>query len=378
MNKVDDLFKKKTSEVTFIELKEGSCIDINGYKLTAGLPLPVITDKLIEDIQYNDLSEEISLGQAIDGMIFLLGADSNFPHMDQYKEIMYSYNPKIEDYVFYLGMKHFEDGDFENSGVYFRANKELDSNNIKAKLNYGLVLESMGKNLIELEKVEEGEEFLHKSTNEFESILDIEESYSLAYYKLGYHYRYFEQYLKAKITWDKFLTLDKDEMRLQEIREQIDLIDNESKMEAGLSYLAYNDFGKALDLFLKLLSNHKDNWNVNYLIGLAYKGLEDFDTAIEYLNRAIELNKLEADIYNELGIVYFIQGKILEAISIFNEGIAETEEDYKLFFNRGLGYIQLGEFELALTDITKADELNPNDKNIIKQKQEVENYLKSI
>lgn len=378
MNKVEGLFKKKTREVTFIELKEGSSMNINGYELVAGLPLPVITDKLIKDIQYSNVSEEISISQAIDGMIFLLGADSKFPHMDQYKEIMYSYNPKIEDYIFYLGMKHFEDGDFENSGVYFRANKELDPNNIKAKLNYGLVLESMGKNLIELEKVEEGEELLHKSTNEFESILDIDISYSLAYYKLGYHYRYFEQYLKAKITWDKFLTLDKDEMRLQEIREQIDLIDNESKMEAGLSYLAYNDFGKALDLFLKLLPQHKDNWNVNYMIGLAYKGLEDFDGAIEYLNKAIELNKSEADIYNELGIVYFIQGKILEAISIFNEGIAESVEDYKLFFNRGLGYIQLGEFELALKDVNKASELNPLDENIMSQKQEIENYLNSI
>lgn len=129
---------------------------------------------------------------------------------------------------------------------------------------------------------------------------------------------------------------------------------------------------------MKLLPQHKDNWNVNYMIGLAYKGLEDFDGAIEYLNKAIELNKSEADIYNELGIVYFVQGKILEAISIFNEGIAESVEDYKLFFNRGLGYIQLGEFKLALNDINKASELNPLDENIMSQKQEIENYLNSI
>lgn len=378
MNNIDKIFKDKTKEITFLELKANSNLAINDLNIQGGIPLPVITDNFIKDIQVGELSEEINLGQVVEGIIFLLGVDSDFPYIEKYKEIIYAYNPKIEEYIFYKGMKALEDGELENSGIYFRSNLELDKRNLNAKLNYGLVLESIGKSYIDDEKVEEGEKILMLSSKELESILDIDDSYSLAYYKLGYHYKYFGQLLKAQITWNKFLVLDKDENRLQEIREEIDLIDDDVKIEIGLSYLTYNDFGKAIDSFLKLIPKHKDNWNVNYLIGLSYKGLEKYDIAIEYLNRAIELNNQEADIYNELGIIYFIEGNILEAIRVFNEGINETNEDYKLYFNRGLGYVQLGEYNLAITDITTAYDLNPNDENIARQKEEIENYLKSI
>lgn len=378
MNNIDKIFKDKTKEVTFLELKADSNLVINSINIQGGIPLPVITDNFIKDIQVGELSEEINLGQVVEGIIFLLGVDSGFPFMEKYKEIIYAYNLKIEDYIFYKGMKALEDGDFENSGIHFRANIELDSKNLNARLNYGLVLESIGKRFFDDEKIEEGEKLLMQSSIELENILDIDDRYPLAYYKLGYHYKYFGQILKAQITWNKFLLLDKDENRLQEIREEIDIIDDDVKIEIGLSYLAYNDFGKAIDSFLKLIPKHKDNWNVNYLIGLSYKGLEKYDIAIEYLNRAIELNHQEADIYNELGIIYFIEGNILEAIKVFNQGINETNEDYKLYFNRGLGYVQLGEYNLAITDITTAHDLNPNDENVAKQKEEIENFLKSI
>ena len=378
MNMIDKLFNDKTKEITFLELRKESSVDISGYLLKGGLPLPVITDNLIKDIHYSDLSEEINLGQVIDGIIFLLGIDPQFPHMDDYKDILFAYDQKIMDLIFYRGLKALEAGEYENSGVFFRAIMELDPNNLNAKLNYALALESIGKNLIEMGKEDEGEEFLIKSTNEMEEILDIDESYSLAYYKLGYHYRYFEQYLKANITWNKFLILDKEEDRLQEIREQINLIEDDVKMEVGLSYLNYNYFGKALDSFLKLLPKHNDNWNVNYLIGLSYKGMEEYDSALDYFSVAADLNNKEPDIYNEMGITYFMQGKILEAIKVFDDGIKEVDEDYKLYFNRGLGYVQLGEYNLALRDIDKANELNPDDANIIKQKVEIENLLKSI
>ena len=377
LNNIDKLFKSKTKEVTFLELKNQAVVDINGYKLKGGLPLPVITDNLIKDIQYSDLSEEIKLGQIIEGIIFLLGVDPEFPHMDQYKEILFKYDSKILDFIFYRGMKALEAGEYENSGVFFRAVIELDPNNLNARLNYALVLESIGKNLIESEKFDEGKEFLIGSTNEMEDIINIDGSYSLAYYKLGYHYKYFDQYLKAKITWNKFLILDKDENRLQEIREQIDLIEDDVKMEVGLSYLDYNYFDKALDSFLKLMPKYKDNWNINYLIGLCFKGMKDYELAIDYFNNAIELNDEEADIYNELGIIYFVQGNILDAVNIFDKGIKKINDDYKLYFNRGLGYMQLGDNKLALKDIIKANELNPYDENVAMQKEELEKLLKN-
>lgn len=378
MANIDKTFTDRVKAISFIELKEGKKFEINGYILKGGLPLPVITDNLLKDLNYGVLNEEVDIKQVIDGIIFLVGADSEFPHIEKYIDILISYDPNIEEYIFYRGMQSLENDELLNAGIYFRANLYLNKENIRARLNYGLILESMGKKLIETDKPEEGEEYLIKSTNEIESILDVDDTYPLAYYKLGYHYKYYGQYLKAKITWNKLLIYDNDENRKQEIREQIDIIDADATIESGMSYLTYNEFGKALDMFFKLFPKHENNWNVNYLIGLCYKGMENYEAAIEYLSYAMELNEKESDIYNELGIVYFLQGMIIEAIKIFNKGIEDSEADYKLYFNRGLGYIQLGEYPLALKDVSMAYELEPYDENVRVQKEELENLISSI
>lgn len=377
MSLIDNYFKENNKNITFLELKENTFVEINKFILKEDLPLPIITDNLIKEIYTGNLENEINVSQIIDGIIYLIGVDNDFPYMDKYMEILDAYSHNIKDYIYQKAIKKISEGDIDFGGIFLRALIFLDTGNLNARFNYALVLEEIGRKYIENNN-EKGEEFLTSSTNELETILEIDEKYSLAYYKLGFHYKYFEQYIKAKLTWNKFLIIDGDENRLQEIREEIDLIDDNVKFEAGLTYLTYNEFGKALDSFLKLLPKYKDEWNILYLIGMCYKGLGEFDIAIDYLNESIQLNDEEPDLYNELGIIRFTEGKIIEAIKIFAKGIEKVNSDYKLYFNRGLGYIQLGEHNLALDDINKAYELNPNDENVIKQKKELEDLTSSI
>src|SRR5699024_455005 len=149
----------------------------------------------------------------------------------------------------------------------------------------------------------------------------------------------------------------------------------EVSYETGFTYFSYNEFSKALDSFLKLFPNQKDNCNVNYMVALCYKVMEEYDIAIEYLESAINLNDEEPDLYNELGVVYFLIGDIIKAIDILSNGIEKIDRDYKLYFNRGLGFVQLGEYRRALEDINISHELNPRDENVIKQKSEIEKFL---
>lgn len=378
MNKVEKLFKDKTDEISFIELRENTQVKINNSTLKSKLPLPVITDNLIKDIQESKNKEEINLDKVIEGIIYLMGIDSDFPYIEQYKEILENYNPNINDYIFYKGMKALESRDLINSGICFRALLTLDNNNLNARFNYALVLEELGKEYIYQERLDEGAEFLEYSAKELETILEIDKGYSLAYYKLGFHYKYNEEYLKASLIWNKFLILDKDENRLQEIREEINIIDDEVKLETGITYLSYNDYSRALDAFLKLLPKYNNDWNVNFLISKCYRGLGNNELAIEYLEYAIELENAEPDLYNELGIIHFTTGDINKAISIFEKGIHNTEDEYKLYFNRGLAYLQIGQYNLALKDINTAYNLNPYDDGVAMQKEELENFLKNL
>lgn len=377
MEIIKNYFMKNTENVTFMELKDSAELNVDKYSIKNNIPLPILTEELIEEIKQGNLEEEINMSNIVEGIIYLLGVDEDFPYLDEYKEILNAYDDSIEEYIFYKGIRLIDREDYDNGAIYFRALKLINPKNLNGIFNYALALENIGKKLMSTDKEKDGKEFIDKATSELESILDIDEDFTLAYYKLGYHYKFSEQNLKAKLMWSKFLKLDRDELRLEEIRKELDTIENSVLLESGITYLSINKFDNALTSFLKLLPELSEWWELNYLIGASYKGLNDYEKAVEYFEISLEKNELEADIYNELGISYFYMGEIDKAIEIFTKGIKNIKDDYKLFFNRGLGYMQLEKFEDSYKDISKATELNPNDKNVNIQKQRLDEIFKN-
>ena len=256
MDMIKEYFKKKTENITFIELKESASLGIKGYPVNSSIPLPIITDVLVEEIKAGKLEEEIKISHIIDGIIYLMGIDSSFIYIEDYKNILINYSEKIEEYIFYCGIKFMDKNEYDNGAIYFRTLKLINPINVNGIFNYALALEGLAKEFFSKEQEDEGIQFLHSSTLELESILDINDKYPLAYYKLGFHYKFFELYLKAKLIWTKHLMLDKDDLRLQEIREEIDQIENDVAIESGLTYLSHEQFDRALDIFLKLLPQY--------------------------------------------------------------------------------------------------------------------------
>ena len=376
MKIIDKYFKEKTDKLTFIELKENSFIELKGYIIKDEIPLPILTEGLIKGITKGEYNEEVGIKDIIEGIIYTIGTDTEFPYVKEYKEILYAYEENIVDYIFYRGIKDLENEKYDDGCIKLRTLLVLEPKSSNILFNYGLGIEALAKKFIESND-EKGEGFLNFSTNVFESILDIDQGFPLAYYKLGYHYLYIEQYLKASITWKKFLGLSKDEVLLQEIRNEIEKIEDDVIFETGLTYLIYNDYEKSLDLLLKLMPKYKNNWNLNFSIGRCYLGLELDDLAIEYISEAIELNKEEADLYNELGIIYYNNGDVIKGIEVFTDGIDSCPKDFKLFYNRSMSYMLINEHENALEDIKEAYIIEPSEE-IKALRQNLEDLVNSL
>ena len=378
MSVIDDYFIKKSDKVSFIELRKGSIIEINDYIIKDNIPLPMATGTLVKEIKNGNIDEEFKLAYLIEGIIYILGIDYDFKFKEEYKKILYSYDPKIESYIFYKGLKHIENKNYDDGAIFFRALTNINNRNVNGIFNYALSLENISKDFINRGDEAKGKIFLIESTNQLESILDIESDFSLAYYKLGYHYKYYEQFLKAKLIWEKYLKLGDEEERLQEVREQLGLITDDVDFEVGLNHLSNGEYELALEKFTRLASKHEEWWNIFYLTGLAYKGLGEYETAIEFFFEAIELDCKNVDVYNELGICLFGTGNINEAIKIFSEGIDLDDSDYKIIFNRGMAFLQLGLIEKATEDIGTAYRLNPDDIAVKNQMKELEKVKKNI
>ncbi|WP_416198150.1 tetratricopeptide repeat protein [Sporanaerobacter sp.] len=368
MEIIENYFKDKAKNLAFIEIKKGSSIKVNDCIIEDYIPLPIITDVLIEEINKGKIDEEIKISHIIEGIIYTLGIDPNFKYRDKYIEILSAYSCEIKDYIFNKGMIYLTESNYELAIVYFRALINIDSKNTKGMFNYGICLEEKAKKLICTGREEEGEVFLREATKCFETILDISENYSLAYYKLGYHYKYFGQFLKAKIIWEKFLLFDNDKERKQEVREEIANIEDDSNYEEGLNLFYSGKYDRALEKFINLKIRHENWWNLEYMIGLCYKNIGNLEEAIEHFNNGIELNGDVVDLYNELGICLFSIGKFKEAIETFTIGIGKDENDYKIICNRGVVYYQLGLYDMATLDIERAYKLAPQDDMVKKIK----------
>lgn len=375
MNIVNDYFKSYTKEISFVELRDNKTLKLDKYEINKDIPLPILTESLLDEIRDGTLEEELNMKNIINGIIYTIGVDNEFEYVEEYKKILESYSEDIEEYIFYKGIRLLEKEEYVEATIFFRALTVLNEKNINGLFNYALSLERIAKDHFAKEEEEKGFEFIRTSTLELEKILELDNSYPLAYYKLGYHYKFFGQSLKAKLIWKEYLAIDKDDLRLQEIRLELEDINDDVILESGLTYLTKGDYEKALDYFLQLLPEFKSWWELNYYIGISYKELQQYDTAIAYFEMAIKENNEEAELYNELGSSYFLIEDIVKGIEVFSQGINNIKDDYKLLFNRGIGYIQMNKLEEAYRDIVQAINLNPKDENMMLQKQKLEEII---
>lgn len=116
---------------------------------------------------------------------------------------------------------------------------------------------------------------------------------------------------------------------------------------------------------------------------------EDYESSIEWCNKAIDLNPRMPAIYCIRGDTYWSKGRLDLAIEDYNRSIELDSEDALAYFYRGIAYYDKGELSQAIHDYGRAIELDPQyyaayyrrgdaylDRNEFDQA--VENYTRAI
>ncbi|HEY5825059.1 MAG TPA: tetratricopeptide repeat protein, partial [Cyclobacteriaceae bacterium] len=87
--------------------------------------------------------------------------------------------------------------------------------------------------------------------------------------------------------------------------------------------------------------------------------LEEYDQALELLERARNLNPVDIEICLSIGSVLSLQGKHEEAIALYESAFTYTEDDHdELFYNIGLAYQSLEKYTEAVEAYKKCIEIN--------------------
>jgi len=193
---IEELLKDRVNEFVFIEIKDDKRYREKGLPSIKNIPLPiplkVITEKVMDNENY---SPDISLLNIIEGMIFIIGIDSNFMYNTVYKDFLYAFNPNIDEIVVNQGLKYMEINKKLEGLICFKASLYLKDNNLNGLYNYGRAVYELymdNKENEKLSKIFEGE-----ALRVFEDITITYPDCDLAYYYLGFCYSNSKQYKKA-------------------------------------------------------------------------------------------------------------------------------------------------------------------------------------
>ena len=126
---------------------------------------------------------------------------------------------------------------------------------------------------------------------------------------------------------------------------------------AGVKCSENKDYEGAIHYFTKAIELGKDDKVIYRKRGFAYAGIENYTKAIEDFTKAIELGEDDISVYGARGYAYIYRENYPKAIEDFTKVIELDEKDKDAYAGRGFAYAGEGNYQKAIEDYTKAIEL---------------------
>jgi len=139
--------------------------------------------------------------------------------------------------------------------------------------------------------------------------------------------------------------------------------DKEVLNAIGIIYLLkFEDFPKAIDFFQKAVNIDPDFAEAHNNLGFAYEKSKKFNEAIESYKKALSnlIYRSPEKAYYNLAKVYYRLGKYDEAINAHKEALKRMNDFYFSYYGLALCYNAKGRYGDASLAITKAIEIDPS------------------
>ncbi|NLD16916.1 MAG: tetratricopeptide repeat protein [Tissierellia bacterium] len=364
-----DKIRERLEDISYLELKEGASVKVGEEKFYGYLPLPILNSRLVDLVK--ETVEDIPGEYFLEGMIYVLSLDFENEYAKQYIDFIKSYTKDIKGYLFSKGVEFVNKEDYMEGIIYLDALRNLDLADEKVYFALGTALENLDITIFtDLEKTNHAIDIM----NTYEKVLNIDDEFSLAHYKLGYIYREFGQFVKAKLSFEKFLNLDKNDFRLQEVREVLEDLESETLREEAILEMNSGNYENALEKLLKVNPNKRDDL-FYYHLSLCYGNLKEYDASLDAINIAIEMEDISI-YHNQKAIAYQGQGHLDLARAELENALEKFGTDYYLNFNLGTILYNQGNTEEAIENFEEAYRVEPSEEllDIINQ---LENALDS-
>ena len=376
--KIEKHILKKAEELSFITIKHDSEFKVEGYNMPVeGLQVPIKNEVLVKGIKENTAQDNLNAMSIADAMIYIIGIDSQFRYNEEYKKFLNAFKKKVNldlyAYMGYMSKKYFDIGEYTDSLIYLKALITMNPNDINGLYHYSIVCQEVAKKYQKDNDDKAMNDFLLEALHKLEKVIDLDQDFALAYYHLGYHYYNQGQYVKAKVIWEESLKLGLEADLISEVQENIGKMVFKVQYEEGYNLVFQGRCEEGLERLLPLEEDHSDWWNLLFMIGLAYKNMNEIETAKKYFEKILLIKPHQVDTMVELGLCEAATFNMEKAIEHF-ETAAKIKEDPEILCNLGMAYLNNGELDDAIYYIERAYELDPQDEITMSCLRELDKY----
>ena len=141
--------------------------------------------------------------------------------------------------------------------------------------------------------------------------------------------------------------------------------------------LKYHHEGKlteADNLYLKVLSLDKNDFNANHLHGCILSQRNDYEDAVKFITRAVEVIPSNYEANNNLGIAYKNLKDKANAEKYFHKAIDIDQTNYKSYFNCANLYSDVNQFDKSIEFLKSAVKYAPDNSDVKHRLGEVYQY----
>lgn len=122
-------------------------------------------------------------------------------------------------------------------------------------------------------------------------------------------------------------------------------------IQTALDYFKASEYENAAEAFLKALEEDKNNPNILNNIGLCYSKLAKDDLATEYFIKALSFNSKSVQTYINLADVYFRNKNIIDAINLLENAVTLMPQEIALKHYLSRFYLEDCRYDLAMEQL---------------------------
>lgn len=292
-DKIGYYLEPHLKQYIFDELSEGYLKKAGVDDILLNIPIP---------IKKTELTGMTTLKIA-QNMAFVIGCQPEFKYAKNYIDyIVRLYGKRFAEGLINDGIEGAAMKDYDYACIQFRAALEIDRDSTDALYCYGRAC----KDAYELGEEEDFiARFKAESIEAFEELTLKKPDFDMGYYFLGYGYLNLGLYIKAKLTFEEFMKLSKDDTLKKEIEERLSVLDEPVRIEKGYNSILAGKFEEGITVLSDYKQGPFENWwPLWFYLGTAFMGLGKNEEAIEAFLKVLKISPSNLDTMNNLVILY--------------------------------------------------------------------------